>query len=377
MNLREGRSDRILLLAVLSLLGLGSVTVFSSSTSVSTEFYGSSTYMFLNHLTKVAAGLVLLLVFSKIDYRVAIRRKLIPPFVGGAMVLLALTLVPDFPWAVTVKGATRWIRMGFVVVQPAEIAKLALVVYIASILAQAGRIRDYRRGFVRVLTVLGIFAVFLMLQPNFGNVLTLTLITMIMVFMGGARLVHMMGSGMATVPAIAFFALQKPHVMRRFDSFMDPMGDPYGAGFQLHQSLVALGSGGMFGLGPGGSRQSAFFLPDCHTDFVFAVLGEEFGLLGTLGVVALFGVVLWRGVSIARASRDMFGRYLAIGITAMIGVVAFLNMAVVLGLAPTTGLPLPFVSYGGSAMLVNLAGIGILLSIASRGTSTKRRRMVG
>jgi cell division protein FtsW len=377
MNLREGRIDRILLLTVLVLLGLGSVTVFSSSTSVSTEFYGSSTAMFLNHLTKVAFGLVLLFVLTAADYKLLLRRRLVPPVVVGSMVLLALTLIPDFPWAVTVKGATRWIRIGFLVIQPAEIAKLALVVYVASILAQGeGRIRDYKRGFARVLTVLGIFSVFLMLQPNFGNVLSLSLITVIMLFLGGARLSHLTGSGVGLAPIVVVLGMQKPHVMRRLTTFMDPQGDPFGAGFQLHQSLVAFGSGGLFGLGPGGSRQSDFFLPDCHTDFVFAVLGEEFGLLGTLGVVMLFGIVIWRGIVISRASRDLFGRYLALGITAMIGVVAFLNMAVVLGLAPTTGLPLPFLSYGGSAMLVNLGGVGMLLSISARSSAPRRRVLV-
>jgi cell division protein FtsW len=168
-------------------------------------------------------------------------------------------------------------------------------------------------------------------------------------------------------------AVQKPHVAARVETFFNPSADPLGAGFQIHQSLVAFGSGGFIGRGPGASRQSDFFLPDCHTDFVFAVLGEEFGLLGTAAVVALFGVLVWRGFAIARNARDLFGRYLAVGITTMIGVVALLNMAVVLGLAPTAGLPLPFVSYGGSAMLVNLGGVGILLSIASRSRERRRR----
>jgi cell division protein FtsW len=178
---------------------------------------------------------------------------------------------------------------------------------------------------------------------------------------------------MGAVPLIAFMAVQKPHVMRRLSVYLDPGADPQGAGFQLRQSLVAIGSGGVFGRGPGGTRQADFFLPDCHTDFVFAVLGEEFGLIGTLAVVALFGVIVWRGLVISRDARDLFGRHLAVGVTSMIGVVAFLNMAVVLGIAPTTGLPLPFVSYGGSAMMVNLAGVGLLLSIASRSRSPRRR----
>lgn len=376
MTNREGRGDRTLLLTVLVLLGLGSATVFSSTTSVSTEFYGSSTRMFLNHLTKVGLGLGVLLILSQLDYRVVLRRRLAAPLVLGALVLLAMTLVPDFPLAVKVKGATRWIRVGAMVIQPAEIAKLAIVVYVASILAQGeGRIRDYKRGFAPVLTVLGLFAVFLMLQPNFGNVLSLTLITVTMLFVGGARIAHLATSGMGVVPVIGIVASTKDHVMARVLSYLHPGADPTGAGFQLRQSLVALGSGGMFGLGPGSSRQSEFFLPDCHTDFVFAVLGEEFGLIGTVAVVVLFGIVIWRGIAIARASRDLFGRHLAVGITAMIGIVAFLNMAVVLGLTPTTGLPLPFLSYGGSAMLVNLGGVGILLSIASR-SRTKHRRVV-
>jgi cell division protein FtsW len=374
MSSREGRGDRILVLTVLTLLGLGSVTVFSSSVSMSEAWFGSGTRMILNHLTKVVLGLVLLLVFSKLDYRVVLRRRLTVPLVVGAALLLALTLIPDNPMARTVKGATRWLNFGFMVIQPAELAKLALVVYVASILAQGeGRIRDYKRGFVPVMTVLGIFCTLLMLQPNFGNVLALALIAGTMIFLGGARLAHLGLSVASSVPVIAVAALQNSHVLRRLRIFLNPYGDTQGAGFQLHQSLVALGSGGLFGRGVGASRQSDFFLPDCHTDFVFAVLGEELGLLGTLAVVALFGVLVWRGLAIARASRDLFGRYLAVGITAMIGIVAFLNLSVVLGLMPTTGLPLPFVSYGGSAMLVNLAGIGILLSIASQSRGKHRR----
>ena len=214
--------------------------------------------------------------------------------------------------------------------------------------------------------------------PRFAitAVLCLTLITVLMLFFGGARLAHLGTSGMGAVPLIAIVAVQKPHVMRRMSVFLNPEADVQGAGFQLHQSLIAIGSGGFLGRGPGGSRQSEFFLPDCHTDFVFAVLGEEWGLVGTLAVVALFAMVVWRGLAIARDARDLFGRYLAVGLTAMIGVVAFLNMAVVLGLAPTTGLPLPFVSYGGSAMMVNLAGVGLLLSIAGHSRSPRRRVLV-
>jgi cell division protein FtsW len=377
MSTAQGRGDRILVMTVLALLGVGSVTVFSSSTSMSEAWFGSGTAMIASHLTKVMLGLVLLVVFSRLDYRVIVRRRLTVPLVAVATGLLALTLVPDNPLAVTAKGATRWIRVGFMVIQPAEVAKLALVVYIASILSQGeGRIRDYKRGFVPVVTVLGVFSVLLMLQPNFGNVLIMTLVTTTMIFLGGARLSHMTTSGMGAVPLLAFVAVQKPHVVCRLQVFLSPDADPTGAGFQLRQAWLALGSGGLWGRGPGASRQSDFFLPDCHTDFVFAVLGEEFGLLGTLAVVALFGVLVWRGIVIARASRDLFGRYLAVGITAMIGIVAFLNMCVVLGLTPTTGLPLPFLSYGGSAMLVNLAGVGILLSIASR-SRERRRRTVG
>jgi len=218
---RGGVADRILLLTVLLLLGLGSVVVFSSSTAVSEEYFGASTKMILNHLVKVAMGLGLLLFLSRVDYR-AIRRLSLP-LVAGSTMLLALTLVPNCPWAVTTKGATRWIDLGFMVVQPAELAKLALVVYIASILSSGeGRIRDYRRGFVPVLTVLGIFVVFLVQQPNFGNALTLSLLAGVMLFLGGARFVHLGGSGLATMPALAFLAVQRPHVIRRVEGFLDP-----------------------------------------------------------------------------------------------------------------------------------------------------------
>ena len=375
-RVERGPGDRLLFLAVVLLLGLGCVSVFSSSTTISSDLSGSSTRMFLNHLTKIGLGLALLALLAHVDYRVL--RRLVVPLVVSSMGLLALTLVPDFPLAVTAKGATRWIDLGFMAVQPAEVAKLALVIYVASMLSQGeGRIRDYRRGFVPVLTVLAVFVVFLALQPNFGNVLTLGILTTIMLFLGGARLTHLASSGMATMPVVLLAALNKRHVMSRIGAFLDPGADPQGAGFQLHQSLIAFGSGGLLGHGPGAGRQSEYFLPDCHTDFVFAVLGEEFGLLGTLVVVALFAVVVWRGIVIARSSKDLFGRHLAIGLTAMIGIVAFLNMAVALGLAPTAGLPLPFVSYGGSAMLVNLGGVGLLLSIASRSQRKWRRSVVG
>ena len=374
MNASEGRGDRILLLAVATLLGIGSVTVWSSTSAVSAEYYGSGARMFLSHLSKVVVGLMLLLLFARLDYREMLRRRLAVPIVGIAAGLLVLTLVPGFPLALTVKGATRWLKLGFLVIQPAEIAKVALIVYVASILAQGeGRIRDYKRGFVPVLTVLGVFCTILMFQPNFGNVLCMSLITVIMLFLGGARLGHLGGSGMGLVPLVALIAVQKPHIIRRLSVYMDPGADPMGAGFQLRQSIVAIGSGGLLGRGPGGSRQADFFLPDCHTDFVFAVLGEEFGLIGTLLIVVLFALIVWRGLVIARDSRDLFGRYLAIGLTAMIGIVAFLNMAVVLGIAPTAGLPLPFVSYGGSAMMVNLAGVGLLLSVAARSQAPRRR----
>jgi cell division protein FtsW len=372
---RERRDDSILLLTVVLLLGLGSATVFSSSTAVSAEYFGSSSRMFLSHLVKVTIGLALLFILSRMDYRAI--RKLSGPLVLSSVVLLGLTLVPSSPWTVTTNGASRWIDLGFMVLQPAELAKLALVVYFAKTLSSGeGRIRDYRRGFVPVLTVLAIFVVLLMGQPNYGNVMGLGLLAGTMLFLGGARLTHIFGSGLATMPAVIVFAMQKPHVVRRLEGYLDPNADPLGAGFQLRQSLMALGSGGFLGLGPGAGRQSDFFLPDSHTDFVFAVLGEEFGLLGTLGVIALFSILVWRGLRIARNSKDLFGRYLAIGIVSMIGIVAFLNVAVVLGLAPTTGLPLPFVSYGGSAMMVNLGGVGILMSIRAR-EQLGRKRLLG
>jgi cell division protein FtsW len=375
MSSVEGRADRVLLLSVLLLLGLGAVTVFSSSVAVSEAMYQSRWAMMAKHLSKIAMGMSLLVLMWRMDYRIV--RRLALPLVLASGTMLAMTLVPGFPLARTVKGATRWLDLGFLTVQPSEIAKLALVVFVAAALASGeGRTRDWRRGVVPVLTVLGIFAFFLVNQPNFGNVLTLGLLTGTMLWLGGARITHLGGSALSTIPLVALLALQRPHVVERFRGFLDPEADPMGAGFQLRQSLMAIGSGGLFGVGPGAGRQSDFFLPDCHTDFVFAILGEEFGLLGTLAVVALFVVLLWRGLRIARDAQDLFGRYLACGITAMIGIVAVLNMAVVLGLMPTTGLPLPFVSYGGSAMMVNLAGVGILLSIASR-SRARRRRVVG
>jgi cell division protein FtsW len=358
---------------VLVLLAIGSTAVFSSTTPVSQRYFGNSTAMFLRHMSMVGLGLITMFLFSRIDYRVT--RRLAMPMIGASIVLLAMTLVPDFPWAVTRKGATRWIDLGFTAVQPAELAKMALVVYIAHILSQGeGRIRDYRRGFAPICTVAGVFVVLLMKQPNYGNVLAISLLTGAMLFFGGARLTHMMASGACVLPVVAILGAQQSHIARRFNTFLQG-GDPQNAGYQIHQSFVALGSGGLIGMGPGEGRQAEFFLPDSHTDFVFAILGEEFGLVGTVLVVALFAMFLWRGVRVAHRAPDLFGRFLALGLTMMVALVAMMNILVVLGLVPTAGMPLPFISYGGSAMVMNLGAVGILLSISAR-TGGRRRRVV-
>lgn len=344
---------------VLALIGL--VMVFSASAVVAGNRFQDSIYFLKRHLAWLAFGFLLLQLASRMDYMVW--RRLALPALGLTAVLLVLVLVPSI--GAMAKGARRWIRMGPISVQPAEMVKLAVVLYLACYLTKReGRLTGFVSGFLPPLAVVGLLAVLVLLEPDLGTVVVVGLVTYAMLFLGGARLSHLFSVVPVALAGVALLVWRSPYRLQRLMTFLDPGKDPTGAGFQVNQSFLAFGSGGAFGVGLGEGQQKLFFLPEAHTDFVLALVGEELGLAGTATIMALFGLLVLKGFQIAGRAREPFGRHLALGITLLIGFQALINAGVATGLLPTKGLTLPLVSYGGSSLCVSLMAIGILLNIS-------------
>lgn len=355
------RYDRILLVMALTLLGIGIAMVYSASAVIALKKFDDPLfYLKRQILWAVLGGLGLYAAF-RIDYH-----RLQPwalPVLIVSLVLLLLVFIP--PLGREIHGTRRWIQFAGLSFQPAEQAKLALILYTASMLVKKGeRIADFVYGFFPHVVLLGVFFILIVLQPDLGSAVVLAFLVLTLLFLGGSRPAHLLSLGVFLVPFLYQLISGVGYRWKRVLAFVDPWQDPTGAGFQIIQSFLALGSGGLMGSGPGEGKQKLFFLPEPHTDFIFALIGEEWGLIGGLVVIGLFLVILWRGTRIALRAPDPFGAYLAAGLTLMIALQALANLAVVVGLVPTKGLPLPFVSFGGSALLVNLVGIGILLNIS-------------
>ena len=353
--------DGSVLAVTVALALIGLVMVFSASAVVAGNRFQDSIYFLKRHLAWLAFGFLLLQIASRMDYMAW--RRLALPALGLTAVLLVVVLIPSV--GVMAKGARRWIRLGPISVQPAEMVKLAVVLYLALYLAKReGRLAEFTTGFLPPLLVVGLLAGLVLLQPDLGTAMVIGVVTCVMLFLGGTRLTHLFSLVAAALAGAALLIWRSPYRLQRLMTFFDPEKDPTGAGFQVNQSFLAFGSGGAFGVGLGEGQQKLFFLPEAHTDFVLALVGEELGLVGTASIMALFGILVLKGFQIAGRAREPFGRYLALGITLLIGVQALTNAGVATGLLPTKGLTLPLVSYGGSSLLVSLTAIGILLSIS-------------
>ncbi len=353
--------DPWVLLAALALACLGLVMVYSASSALALKRYGEASYFLQRQVFHLLAGLALMTFLAWWDYQRL--RAVVWPALALVLLGLALVFVPGL--GREVGGAARWLHFGGHSLQPAEFAKLALVIFLAHTLAKHHQeIKSLRYGFGWPLALTLLLALPVLVQPDFGMSITMLMLTVIMLFVAGSRLRYLAALLLAAVPALYLLIRFFPYRMQRLLTFLDPWRDPAGAGFQLVHSFLALGSGGLWGTGLGGSRQKLFYLPEPHTDFIFSVLGEELGLWGAALVLSLFMVLIWRGVKIALSARDFFGSYLALGATLIIGLQAFINAAVVMGCLPTKGLTLPFISYGGSSLLVNCACVGLLLSVA-------------
>jgi cell division protein FtsW len=353
---------RILLVVVTALLGIGIVAVYSSSALISEATYGGSLHFLASHLLAIACGVVLALGVLSVPYE-RLRRS------GRWLVLASvvlLLLVDRF--GQEAGGATRWFRIGRWSVQPSELAQLSLILYLADLLARrVDRIQDFWKGLVPPLLATGVTAGLVLIQPDLGTAIAMGAVSLLLLVVAKARWPHL--AAVAAVAAVVLAALiaGEEYRRRRILAFLDPWADPQGSGYQIIQSYLALASGGLAGLGVGGSLQKLFFLPNAHTDFIFAIIGEELGLLGTTAVLGLFALFLTCGFRIAVAANDLFSKYLVCGITGMIGFETAVNIAVVTGLLPTKGLPLPLVSYGGSAMMINLAACALIVHASRHG----------
>jgi len=353
--------DFYLLFVTLLLVLLGTVMVFSSSAISAAERFQDSYYFLKRELIYVSAGLLLMFLVKRIPYR--LWWKAVYPLLGVSFVLMLST---HFLGGGGVNGAARWIRLGGFSFQPAELTKLALVIFMAYVLAKKQeRIRDFVKGFLPVISVAGVFILLTLAQRDLGGAAVIAAIVAMMLFVAGTRIAFLGGILLASLPVLYQAVFSVEFRRRRILAFLDPWRYQLDSGFQIIQSFVAFQSGGLTGVGLGEGKQKLFYLPEAHTDFIFSVIGEELGLLGVLAVVTLFTFFVFRGFMITLKSRDLFGLYLSFGITALIGLQAFVNMAVVMGLFPTKGLVLPFLSYGGTALLVDLIAVGILLNIST------------
>jgi cell division protein FtsW len=353
--------DQTLQISAFTLLALGMAMIFISSNVMAQAQYSDAYYFIKRQGMYAILGLGALFLGRSIDYH---RYK---PWIYRILFLSLISLVLVFVPGIggKVRGAARWLRLGPLTLQPSEFAKLAVVLFMAySLSRKQEKMKYFAIGFLPHMLVAGLFIALILKEPDFGTSVTLLAIVFTMLFVGGTRVTHILLALSACIPLGALMVLRDPKKFARILSFMDPWKHGQDVGYQLKQALLAIGSGGIWGLGPGQSRAKLFYLPDCHTDFILAIFSEEMGFLGFLLVLALFTIMICRGIRLSLKAPDSFGSYLALGLTLMIGLPALINMAVVSGILPTKGLSLPFLSYGGSGLLVNLLAVGILLNIS-------------
>ncbi|HEY1909580.1 MAG TPA: putative lipid II flippase FtsW [Vicinamibacterales bacterium] len=362
---RKLKSDKVLFLATILLVALSIVMVYSASAPIALERYGRGSRFLITQAMWSVLGMAILSVVMRIDYRTY--RE--PTFIWSALGLVTLALLAVY-FRAPVNGARRWFGVGSLGVQPSELAKLVAIVFIAALLERRmHRIDEVTYSVLPIaIVVLGLVALILP-EPDFGTSMSILLVAAVMVFAAGLSYRYVIGAFLCALPAIYIVVMGSAYRRRRTLAFLNPWDDPLGDGFQIIQSLIAVGTGGVTGKGIMNGVQKLFYLPEPHTDFIYSVISEELGLIGATAVLACFCVVTWRGLRVSMRAPDQFGSFLALGLTMMVAVQAFINISVVLGLLPTKGIPLPFVSAGGSSLLINLIGMGILLNVSQHVSS--------
>lgn len=361
-TIRRMHFDYWLMLVTALLVMVGIIMVYSSSAVLARERFGDGYYFLKKEIVFSMIGFALLFAALRMPY--IWWKKIVYPLLGVAFVLLCFAFVPGMK--ISASGATRWIRLGPLTFQPSEFAKLAIVVFLAySLEKKASHIKSFMVGFAPNIVIVMVFVLMILAQRDFGAAFVVALIACLMMFVAGVRISYLSSLAIAALPAVYFLIASVGYRRKRILAFLDPWSDRYGSGFQIIQSLVSFNEGGVFGRGLGEGRQKLFYLPEAHTDFIFSVLGEELGLIGVLLIIVLFVMFFWRAVVIGLRSQDLFGKYLAFGIAVFVGVQSLLNFCVVMGLLPTKGMVLPFISYGGSALLIVMIAAGILLNIST------------
>jgi len=360
---RQPGYDYALLVPTLLLLSLGLVAIYSASSYLAAHKLGDSYYFLKRQGSFCLIGLFFMIMAKNIPNR--LYRILVYPSLIVSFALLIALLVPGI--GTKVGGASRWLRFAGLSFQPSELAKLSLALYIAYSMAKKGHdMTFFSRGFLPHVCVAGAFMALILLQPDLGTSVIIGCWLLILLFVGGANLLQLFGTVLLFMPIVLWLIWRADYRLKRLQAFLDPWGDPQGLGFQIINSFLAFGSGGVFGAGLGNGKQKLFYLPEPHTDFILPVLAEELGLVGSLTIIILFGVLIMRGIRIALNASDLYSSYLAMGISSFLGLQVLVNMGVVMGLLPTKGLTLPLISYGGSSLVVSLLGIGILLNISAR-----------
>lgn len=359
--IRPKSPDFVIFFAIIALLAMGVIMVYSSSAVSAYVNFNDSFYFLKRQLIWASLGIVAMLFAMNVDYHVW--RSVAKPVLGITIVLLILVLVPGF--GKVVNGARRWLGFGSLYLQPSEVAKLSMVLFsAASLTINQEKITSFLKGLLPQLGMMLLIFGLILKEPDLGTALAIAGTVFVMLYAAGAKISHLGSLGLAGAGGIVVAILFEPYRLKRLIAFSNPWADPLDSGYHIIQSLYALGSGGLFGVGLGRSREKFLYLPEPHTDFIFAILGEELGFIGTITVLVLFFLFAWRGYKVAMAAPDIFGSMLAAGLTTMIIMQALMNIAVVTASMPVTGIPLPFISFGGSALIFTLAGVGILLNIS-------------
>ncbi len=362
--IRSLEPGNVIMYLVTTLLVIGIITIYSTSSAKVASGAHSINTTFLRHVMWVTIALIGMLIMRKTDYHHL--QKYSTAIFIVALVGLVVVLIPTI--GANINGARRWIRIGIIGYQPSEFAKLAMIIFMSGYIAKhREKMSTFVKGFVVPIILIGIVSLLILKGPDFGTAMFVSMISFILIMAGGTRIVYVIFTMIASIPHIYQIMHNIPaYRLKRLLAFVDPWQDPMGFGYQIIQSWIALGSGGVAGLGMGESRQKLFFLPMSDNDFIFSIIGEEFGLIGTTSIVIMFALLTWQGIRVCKATPDLFGFFLSLGITVLLALQAAVNIAVVTGSIPTTGLPLPFISTGGSSILLSMLGIGILLNIAKQ-----------
>jgi cell division protein FtsW len=363
---RKLKSDKLLFMATLLLVCTSVVMVYSSSALLALEKHNEPYLFLLKQAVWAGFGLLLVPIIMRIDYRTYRQ----PGFIWAGVGFVSLALVAVL-FGRPVNGASRWLGIGSLGIQPSELAKIVVIMFTAALLERRmDKIPDSPTVLLPIAVVIALLVGLILAEPDLGTAVSVLMIAAVMLFAAGINYGYVLTLILVSLPAGYLVIAMSPYRMRRLTSFLNPWADPLGSGYQMVQSMIAVGTGGVFGRGLMQGVQKLFFLPEPHNDFIYAVIAEELGLIGTTIILACFCVIAWRGLRTAMRAPDRFGAFLAIGLTTMVAFQAFFNMSVVLGLLPPKGIPLPFVSYGGSSLLINLLGMGILLNVSQHASTT-------